>query len=82
MDPVYIANENTVENCTLKFSKLLEKMMHLKRITSKIGHGATEQSMKLMSEVVRKCKDKFLEINKYEHRLDTFFFTVFTREML
>ena len=82
MDPVYIANENTVENCTLKFSKVLEKMVHLKRITSKIGHDATEQFMKLMSEVVRKCKDKFREINKYEHRLDTFFFTVFTREML
>ena len=25
MAPVYIANENTVENCTLKFSKLVEK---------------------------------------------------------
>ena len=35
MDPVYIANENTVENCTLKFSKLVEKLVYLKRITSK-----------------------------------------------
>ena len=37
MDPVYIANENTVENCALKFSKLVEKLMYLKRIASKVG---------------------------------------------
>ena len=27
----------------------------------------------MISEVVPKYKDKFLECNKYEHRLDTFF---------
>ena len=30
MDPVYIANENTAENCTLQFSKLIEKLVYLK----------------------------------------------------
>ena len=73
MDPVYIANENAVENCTLKFSKVVEKFVYLKRITSKVGDNATEQSMKIISEVVPKYKDKFLELNKYELRLDTFF---------
>ena len=73
MDPVYIANENAVENCTLKFSKVVEKLVYLKRITSKVGDNATEQSMKIISEVVPKYKDKFLELNKYELRLDTFF---------
>ena len=29
--------------------------------------------MKMISEVVPKFKDKFLEFNKYEHLLDTFF---------
>ena len=47
--------------------------MYLKRITSKVGDDATEQFMKIISEVVPKYKDKFLEFNKYEHRLDTFF---------
>ena len=61
MDPVYIANENTVENCTLKFLKLLEQMVYLNRITSKVGQDVTEQFMKMISEVVPKCKDKFLE---------------------
>ena len=78
MDPVYIANENTVENCTLKFSRLVEKLVCLKRIAYKVGDDATEQFMKMISEVVPKYKDKFLEFNKYEHRLDTFFFPVFT----
>ena len=74
MDLVCIANENTVENCTLKFSKLVEKLVYLKRITSKVGDDATEQFMKMTSEeVVPKYKDKFLEFNKYEHFLDTFF---------
>ena len=77
MDPVYIADENTVKNCTLKFSKLVEKLVYLKRITSKVGADATEQFMKMISEVVPKDKDKFLEFDKYEHCLDTFFFTVF-----
>ena len=73
MDPVYIANENTVENCILKFSKLVEKLVYLKRTTSQISDNATEQFMKMISEVVPKYKDKFLEFKKYEHRLDTFF---------
>ena len=47
--------------------------MYLKRITSKVGDDATEQSMKIINEVVPKYKDKFLELNKYELRLDTFF---------
>ena len=72
MDPLYIANENTVENCTLKFSKLVEKLMYLKRINSNVGDDATEQFMKMISELVPKYKDKFLEFNKYEHRLHTF----------
>ena len=42
-----------------------------KRITS--GDDVAEQFMKMMSEVVPKYKDKFLEFNKYEQRLDTFF---------
>ena len=67
MDPVYIANENIVENCTLKYSKLVE------RITSEIGDDAKEHFMKMISEVVPKFKDKFLEFNKYEHLLETFF---------
>ena len=78
MDPVYIANENTVENCTLQFSKLVEKLVYLKRITSKVGDDAKEQLMKMSTEVVPKYKDKFLEFNNCEHCLDTFFFTVFT----
>ena len=73
MDPVYIANENTVENCTLKFSKLVEKLVYLKRIAYKVGDDATEQFMKMTSEVVPKYKDKFVEFNKYEHSLYTFF---------
>ena len=74
MDLVCIANENTVENCTLKFSKLVEKLVYLERITSKVGDDAAEQFMKMISEeVVPKYKDKFLEFNKYEHFLDTFF---------
>ena len=77
-DPVYIGNENTVENYTLNFSKPVEKLGYLKRITSEVGDDATEQFMKMISEVVPKYKDKFLEFNKYEHRLDTFFFPVFT----
>ena len=47
--------------------------MYLKKITSKIGDDATEQFMKMISEVVPKFKDKFLEFNKYDHLLDTFF---------
>ena len=73
MDPVYIANKNTVENYTLRFSKLVGKLVYLKRITSKVGDNATEQFMKIISEVFPKYKDKFLEFNKYEHHLDTFF---------
>ena len=73
MDPVYIANENIVESCTLKFSKLVEKLVYLKKITSKIGDDATEQFMKMISEVVPKFRDKFLEFNKYDHLLDAFF---------
>ena len=42
MDPVYIANENTVLNCPLKFLKLVEKLVYLKRITSKVGGDAKE----------------------------------------
>ena len=42
IDPAYITNENTVESCTLKFSKLVEKLRYLKRITSKVGDDATE----------------------------------------
>ena len=80
MDPVYIANENTVENCTLKFSKLVEKLVYLKRITS--GDDVTEQFMKMISEVVPKYKDKFLEFNKYEHRLDTFFHSFYLRNVM
>ena len=73
MYPVYIANENTVENSTLKFSKLVEKLVYPKKITSKVGDDATEQFLKMISEVAPKYKDKFLEFNKYEHCLDTFF---------
>ena len=40
------------------------------RITSKVGDHATEQFMKMISEVVPKYKDKFLEFNKYEHHND------------
>ena len=64
MDPVYIANENTVENCTLKFSKLVEKLVYVKRITSKVGDDATAQFMKMVSKVVPKYNDKFLKFNK------------------
>ena len=82
MDPVYIANENTVENCTLKFSKLVEKLVYLKRITSKVGDDATEQFMKMISEVVPKYKDKFLEFNKYEHCLYTFFQSFYLKNVM
>ena len=64
MDPVYIANENAVENCTLKFSKLVEKLVYVKRITSKVGDDATAQFMKMVSKVVPKYNDKFLKFNK------------------
>ena len=73
MDPVYIGNENTVENFALKFSKLVEELVYLKRITFKVGDDATQQFMKMISEVVSKHKNKFLKFNKYEHCLDTFF---------
>ena len=66
MDLAYIANENTVGNCTLKVSKLVEKMVYLRGITSKVDDDVTEQFMKMISEVVPKCTDKFLEFNKYE----------------
>ena len=82
MDPVYIANENTIENCTLRFSKLIEKLVYLKGITSKVGDDATKQFMKMISEVVPKYKDKFLEFNKYEHRLDTFFHSFYLRSVI
>ena len=75
-------NENTVENCTLKFSKLVEKLVYLKRITSKVGDDATEQFMKVISGVVPKYKDKFLEFNKYEHLLDTFFHSFNLRNVM
>ena len=65
MGHVYIANKNTVENCTLK-------LVFIKRITSNIGDDATEQFLKMISEVIPKSKGKFLEFNKLEHRLDTF----------
>ena len=31
-----------VENCTLKFLKLVEKLVYLRRITSKVGDDAKE----------------------------------------
>ena len=65
MDPVYNDNENTVENCTIKFLKLVEKLVYLKRITFKVGEDAAEQFMKMISEVVPKYKDKFPEFNEY-----------------
>ena len=65
MDPVYNDNENTVENCTIKFLKLVETLVYLKRITSKVGEDAAEQFMKMISEVVPKYKDKFPEFNEY-----------------
>ena len=70
--PIY-----TVENYTLKFSKLFGKLVYPKRITSKVGDDATEQFLKMVSEVVPKYRDKFLEFNKYEH-CEHIFFTVFT----
>ena len=42
MDPAYIANENTVLNCPLKFLKLVEMLVYLKRITSKVSGDAKE----------------------------------------
>ena len=82
MDPVYIANENTVENCTLKFSRLVEKLVCLKRIAYKVGDDATEQFMKMISEVVPKYKDKFLEFNKYEHCLYTFLQSFYLKNVM
>ena len=73
IDPVYIANENTVENYTLKFSRLVEELVYFKRITCKVGDDATEQLIKVISEVVLKYEDKFIEFDKYQHPLNTFF---------
>ena len=47
--------------------------MWFKRISSKVGDDAIEHFMKMVSEVVPKYKDTFLEFSKYKHRLDTFF---------
>ena len=68
VDPVYITNENAVETCTLKFSKLVEKLRCLKRITSKVGDDATEYKdtkYKIQGIQNTKYKDKFLEFNEY-----------------
>ena len=68
IDPAYITNENTVESCTLKFSKLVEKLRYLKRITSKVGDDATEYKdtkYKIQGIQNTKYKDKFLELNEY-----------------
>ena len=68
MDPVYATNENAVESCTLKFSKLVEKLRYLKKITSKVGDDATEYKdakYKIQGIQNTKYKDKFLEFNEY-----------------
>ena len=63
MDPVHIANQNTAKNCALKISKLVEKPVYIRRITSKVGDNATEQFMKMITEIVPKYKDKFHEFD-------------------
>ena len=50
VEPVYITNEDTVENCTLKFSKLIEKLVYLKGI-NRADDDAAEQFKKMISEV-------------------------------
>ena len=57
-------------------------MVYLKRITPKVGDDATEQFMKMISEIVPKYKDKCLEFNKYEHHLDIFFHSFYLRNVM
>ena len=77
MDPVYIANQNTAKNCALKFSKLVEKPVYIRRITSKVVDNATEQFMKMITEIVPKYKDKFHEFDINMSTVWTHFFSQF-----
>ena len=73
LDPSALVNENEVEICKVKFSKLLEKLVYLKQITAKVGDEAMEQYRKLIDHTVPKYKEMFLEFNKFDHRLDLFY---------
>jgi len=72
MNPNTLAITSENEISKTKFYKLLEKLVYLQHLTTKVGDEAKEQFGKLIDQVVSKHRDEFAAFDKFNDRLDSF----------
>ena len=73
MNPSVIVLRNKIELSKLRFSKILEKLVSLDRITVKEAEAAKEQYGKFIEEIVPSNEEKFQSFTKFDDRLTTFY---------
>ena len=73
MNPSIFVLRNKSELSKLRFSKMLEKLVSLDRITVKEADDAKEQYSKFIEEIVPSNEEKFHSFAKFDDRLDTFY---------
>ena len=73
INPNLIVRKSRQELNIKYFSRILEKLVSTGRITVKEGNDATQQYLKLITDIVPLNKEKFLAFDKFVDRLDTFY---------
>ena len=66
-----VVNQNDFVNT--KFTRLLEKLVSMKRSTTKVGDEAKEQYRKLLGDIVPDNREKFRLFDKFDQRVDVFY---------
>ena len=73
MNPCILVQSPMVDVSILRFTKMLEKLVIYKGISTKEANDAKQEHINLLNSVVPVNKEQFLAFNKFSDRLDSFY---------
>ena len=73
LNPMHMVERSEEELNVQRFSKMIQKLVGMERLSSKEGDDAKQQYGKMLSTVVPRHKERFLSFDKYSDWLDEFF---------